>query len=129
MDGSHSLLIRQTAVWHSDAARGPSTPSFDHLIGAGEQGCRYVEVERLRRLQVDHQLVLSRRLHWQIGGLLAFKDTIDIASRAPIMVDQIGSVGDQAARDIKESFPVDRRQFVSGRQRDDQFAMAYCGPA
>src|SRR5215468_9817283 len=21
----------QTAVWHSDAARGPSTPSFDHL--------------------------------------------------------------------------------------------------
>src|SRR5215475_13887342 len=24
----------QTAVWHSDAARGPSTPSFDHLVGA-----------------------------------------------------------------------------------------------
>src|SRR5262249_34134884 len=22
-----------TAVWHSDAARGPSTPSFDHLVG------------------------------------------------------------------------------------------------
>src|SRR5262249_43940461 len=27
----------QTAVWHSDAARGPSTPSFDHLVGAGER--------------------------------------------------------------------------------------------
>jgi hypothetical protein len=26
----------QTAVWHSDAARGPSTPSFDHLVGAGD---------------------------------------------------------------------------------------------
>ena len=31
----------QTAVWHSDAARGPSTPSFDHLVGAGEQRGRH----------------------------------------------------------------------------------------
>ena len=23
--------------WHTDAARGPSTPSFDNLVGAGEQ--------------------------------------------------------------------------------------------
>src|SRR5262249_56137774 len=27
----------QTAVWHSDAARGPSTPSFDHLVGGDQQ--------------------------------------------------------------------------------------------
>src|SRR5262245_43860178 len=27
----------QTAVWHSDAARGPSTPSFNYLVGDGKQ--------------------------------------------------------------------------------------------
>src|SRR5437879_347298 len=34
MDGSPLLLIRLPAVWPSDAARGPSTPSFDHLVRA-----------------------------------------------------------------------------------------------
>src|SRR5215831_6184231 len=27
----------QTAVWHSDAAKGPSTPSFNDLVGTAEQ--------------------------------------------------------------------------------------------
>src|SRR6516225_2277612 len=36
-----------TAVWHSDAARGPSTPSFDHLVGAGKNGRRNVEAKSL----------------------------------------------------------------------------------
>src|SRR5262245_29816132 len=30
-----------TAVWHSDAARGPSTPSLAHLVGAAEQRGRH----------------------------------------------------------------------------------------
>src|SRR5262249_815270 len=34
-----------TAVWHSDAARGPSTPSFDHLVGASEQRRRYCQAK------------------------------------------------------------------------------------
>src|SRR5262249_32068128 len=31
-----------TAVWHSDAARGPSTPSFDHLAYPRSKGARSV---------------------------------------------------------------------------------------
>src|SRR5262249_57864639 len=39
----------QTAVWHSDAARGPSTPSFNHLVGSHEQRLRHDErTERAR---------------------------------------------------------------------------------
>jgi hypothetical protein len=60
-------------------------------------GPRHVEAERLRGFEVEHGLVLVRRLHREVGRLLALKDTIDVASRAPVLVDLIGPVRNQAA--------------------------------
>ena len=82
-----------------------------------------VEPERLGGLEIDHQLVLGRRLHRQVGRLLALEDAIDVAGRAPVLVDEIRPVGDQAAGGDEEALAVDRGQFVPGRQRDDQIAM------
>src|SRR6516165_7317144 len=48
-----------TAVWHSDAARGPSTPSFDHLVGGGEQGRRHGEAQRLGGDEIDDKIELG----------------------------------------------------------------------
>ena len=55
-----------------------SSRSFDHLVGALLENPRHVEAERLCGLEVDHQLVLCRRLHRQVGGLLALEDNLTV---------------------------------------------------
>src|SRR5262245_63105536 len=45
---------------------------FDHLVGAGEKRRWHVETERLSGFEVDHQFILGRRLHRQVGGFFAF---------------------------------------------------------
>src|SRR5262249_47426500 len=70
MDGSHRCRFDQTAVWHSDAARGPSTPSLDHLVGEREHARRDFEAERLGRLEV---YATSR--HMQCSKLEAIRPT------------------------------------------------------
>ena len=74
-------------------------------------------------LRLIDQLVLGRRLHRQVGRLLALEDAVDVAGRAPVLVDQIRPVGDQATGGDEVAAGVDRGQPVPGRQRDDQIAM------
>jgi len=59
-------------------------------------------------------------LNRQIGRLLAFENAVDVAGRAPLLVNFIRSVGDQAAIGDKKAHGVDRWQLVLGRERDDQ---------
>src|SRR5262249_55511751 len=54
---------------------------------------------RLGSLEIDRQLVLVRRLHWQIGWLLALEDMVNVTSRAAVLIDNIGSIGDQRRRE------------------------------
>src|SRR5262249_27183161 len=75
-----------TAVWHSDAARGPSTPSFDHFVGALLEKPRHVQSECLGGLEVDHQLELERRPHGKFARLRPAQNTIRIARGAAVVV-------------------------------------------
>src|SRR5215510_3555876 len=65
---------------------------FDHLVSAREQCRRQVEAECLCSFQINNQLVFGRRLHREIGRLLAVEDAIDIAGRTSLLVDEIGTI-------------------------------------
>src|SRR5262245_31411271 len=94
--GSHSLLIR-SAVWHSDAARGPSTPSLDHLVGELLEIERNLEAKRLGGLEVDHQLERGRLHHRQVAGLGAVENLSGVNADLTICSRDAGAVADQAA--------------------------------
>jgi hypothetical protein len=47
------------------------SPLFDHLVGAGEQRWRQVDVERPRSFEIDDEFQPSGLLNGEITGLLA----------------------------------------------------------
>src|SRR5262249_30196665 len=59
----------KTPAWHIDAARGPCTPSLDHLVGAGEQRGRNLKANRASGWKVDRELEFAR-LDYRQGGWL-----------------------------------------------------------
>jgi len=58
--------------------------------------CGMVSPERLRRLEVDHQLELGRLLDGQVGGLGALEDLIDEGAGSVEQVTNAHSGGHEA---------------------------------
>jgi hypothetical protein len=82
----------QTFADFLGATSGPEqaqqgSPLLDHLVGAGEQTIRHGKAQHFRGLEIDHQLVLGRRLHRKVGRFFTFEDAIDVAGRVPVSGD------------------------------------------
>jgi hypothetical protein len=70
---------------------------------------RHGEANRLGGLQIEDRRVFGRRLYRQIGCLLALENAIDIASREPALLGDVGSVG-------RETTVSDERNSGTGRR-------------
>jgi hypothetical protein len=57
---------------------------------------RQSAAERLSGFEIDDELKFSRVLHRQINRLLALEDATDVASGAPVGINRISPIGDQA---------------------------------
>ena len=105
----------KTPVWHIDAARGPSTPSLDHLVGTAEQWERYGEAERPGGLHVNDQLDLSGLLHRQIARLLALKNSPGVGADQTVVFRFVAAVAEQAAGRCERTKLEDRGNGVAQR--------------
>jgi hypothetical protein len=93
--------------------------------GCVEQRGRHIEAERFGGLEVDHQLVFCRRLHRQVGGLLALEDAIDITGGAAVKFVDVDPIGNEASRGNEMAISVHRGQSMPGRGRDNQLAVLH----
>src|SRR5215510_12117746 len=113
----------QTAVWHSDAARGPSTPSFNYLVGDGEQRRRHGEAEHPGGLEIDHQLKFGWPQHRQVRGLFAFENSTDIDASLAMRVRKARAVTHQTACNRGLTHLIACGQMVTFRQLNEPLAL------
>jgi hypothetical protein len=55
-----------------------AAPSFDYLVGDGEEARGDGQTKRSSRLQINNQLELGRLLYWQFSRFCAFEDSVQI---------------------------------------------------
>ena len=91
-------LVPRTRSSHDFAANGARIARLlDDFVSGYKEGLGHGQAECLGGLEVDDQLVLERGLDGKLARLIALQDAIGIGRRAPMLINKIRSVRDQAA--------------------------------
>jgi hypothetical protein len=67
--------------------RDELAPSFNHLVGTGDERRRHVQTDRLGCLQVDDELELHRPQDGQVGRPLAFENAAGVNAEQTLPID------------------------------------------
>src|SRR5688572_33465043 len=100
--------------------RGGTDPLLDDSIGPQQDRRRNRQPERLRRLQIDHELELQGLLDGKVGRLHPPQDLLDQARRLFAELIGVGGVRGQAALLDEERYGEHRRQDASRRALEDE---------
>src|SRR2546422_5937751 len=73
-------------------------PLLNDLIRPREHRRRDGEAQRLRRLQIDHQLELRRLLNGEVARSATLQDLVDVDGGATGLLGKIGRVGYESPR-------------------------------
>src|SRR6187402_1610640 len=76
------VVSDQPAFWHLDAARGPSTPSLNHLVSELLEMQRHLNTELFRGFEVDHHLDFCQKFNRQITRFRSLQNLVDESSSA-----------------------------------------------
>src|SRR5262245_17664261 len=99
------------------ANNGHRQNSFDDLVSNSHHARWNGEAKRLGGLKIDHQLELDRGLDRKLARLRTLEDAIGIGRREPKIIDQVTTVGQQAAEFSEETGRIDGRETVARRQQ------------
>src|SRR6266446_4958682 len=78
-----------------NARRFMANHSFNHLVGAGEQGRGHVEAESLCRLEIDQELEFGGLINWDVARFGPFEDLMHIIGHAPEQLREVNRISHQ----------------------------------
>src|SRR5262249_20247019 len=85
---------RMSAMGQTPTSRELPPKLLINLRGTAKPGRGHRRPSRFARFKIDYHLVLGGRRDRQAGRLPPFKKAVDIAGPLPVLVEQIGTVGD-----------------------------------
>src|SRR5215216_1292905 len=104
---------------------GATARLLDHLVGAGLQGQRDCEAERVCGLEIDHRPEFDRHLNGQLDGVYATEDTIDISGCSTKYVCGVRSIREQPSVSREGSVKIDGGYLVSGGRLDNRLSVGH----